>query len=143
MVKVIMGLKGSGKTKMLIDLVNKAADEENGDVICIEKGSELTYDIPYRVRLVQAPQYGFGTYEFLKGFISGLHAGNYDITHIFIDGLFKILNEAPGDKTEEFLDWCEMFSERENVKFTMTLSADASYATPGIKKYVTNFKSEK
>ena len=143
MVKVIMGLKGSGKTKMLIDLVNKAADEENGDVICIEKGSELTYDIPYRVRLVQAPQYGFGTYEFLKGFISGLHAGNYDITHIFIDGLFKILNEAPGDKTEEFLDWCEMFSERENVKFTMTISADVSSATPGIKKYVMNINSQK
>lgn len=143
MVKIIMGLKGSGKTKMLIDLVNKAAEEENGDVICIEKGSALTFDIPYKVRLVQAPQYGFGSYEFLKGFISGLHAGNYDITHIFIDGLYKILNETTADKAEEFIDWCENFSEKENVKFTITISADPSSATPGIKKYVASFMSNK
>ncbi len=143
MVKIIMGLKGSGKTKTLIDLVNKAADEENGDVICIEKGSELTFDIPYKVRLVQAPQYGFGSYEFLKGFISGLHAGNYDITHIFIDGLYKILNEVNSATTEEFIDWCEAFSERESVKFTITVSDDPTSVTPAMQKYVENYRSDK
>lgn len=131
-----MGKKGSGKTKKVIDLIKKAADEEQGNVVCIEKGAGLTYDIPYRVRLVQAKDYGFGSYEFLQGFISGLHAGNFDITHIFVDGLYKIVSEdAPISRVEAFLDWCESFSNRENVKFTITISADAEIATQGIKKY--------
>jgi len=136
LVKVIMNEKGSGKTKNIIDLIRKAADEEQGNVVCIEKGSELTYDIPYRVRLVQAKDYGFTTYEFLQGFISGLHAGNYDITHIFIDGLFKVVGEdAPISKVEAFLDWCESFSNKQNVKFTITISSGVELATQGMKKY--------
>ncbi|NCB52658.1 MAG: hypothetical protein EOM54_12400 [Clostridia bacterium] len=135
MVKVIMGLKGAGKTKKLISLVNKAAEEEHGDVVCIEKGSKLTYDIPYKVRLIEAKSYSFGNYDFLKGFLSGLHAGNYDITHVFIDGLLRVVDDPSYAKLEAFLDWCEAFSDKENVKFTMTISADDELATAGIKKY--------
>jgi len=136
MVKVIMGVKGTGKTKSIIDLVKKAADEEQGDVICLEKDSVLTYDIPYKVRLITASSYGFGSYEFLQGFISGLHAGNYDITHIFIDGLLKIVHESPDARVEAFLDWCEAFSERENVKFTISISSSEDLVTEGIRKYL-------
>jgi len=135
MVKVIMGLKGSGKTKNLIDLVNKAAVEESGSVVCIEKDSALTYDISHDARLVKITDYDFGGYDFLKGFISGLQAGNYDITHIFVDGLLKITGDNSDIKMEEFLTWCESFSNKENVKFTITISADASLASPGVKKY--------
>ena len=135
MVKVIMGHKGAGKTKNLIDLVVKAADEENGDIVCIEGSNELTYDIPYKVRLIDASQYTFGSFDFLVGFISGMHSGNYDITHIFIDGLHNVLDAKNEATTEKFLDWCEMFSEKEAVKFTITISADNELATPGIKKY--------
>ena len=90
MVNVIMGLKGSGKTKRLISLVRQAAVEETGDVVCIEKQTALMFDIPHSVRLICTSDYDFGSYEYLKGFISGLHAGNYDITHIFIDNLYTI-----------------------------------------------------
>lgn len=136
MVKVIIGDKGAGKTKNIIELVTKAATEETGSVICIETGAKLTYDIPYNVRLIEATQYKFGTYQFLKGFISGLYAGNYDITHVFIDGLFKILTEETLDvRLEEFLDWCESFSEKEGVKFTIAMSSDAESVSPGVKKY--------
>ena len=135
MVKVIMGLKGSGKTKHLIELVKAAVDEEHGDVVVIEKEPKLTYDIPYTARLIEARQYGINGYDFLKGFISGLHAGNYDITHIFIDSLTKIVEEGVDARVEDFLDWCESFSEREKVKFTFTISADINLATEGIKKY--------
>jgi hypothetical protein len=136
MVKVIMGDPGAGKTKNIIELVTKAATEETGSVICIETGAKLTYDIPYNIRLIESSQYKFGTYEFLQGFISGLYAGNYDITHIFIDGLFKILQKETIDvKLEEFLDWCDRFSEREGVKFTITMSVDPSAVSPGVKKY--------
>ena len=135
MVKVIIGLKGSGKTKHLIELVKKAVDEEHGDVVCIEKGAKLTYDIPYKVRLVEASQYGFNGYDFLKGFLSGLHSANYDITHVFIDSVLRIVGADVDARVEEFLDWCESFSEREKVKFTITISADINLATDGIKKY--------
>ena len=130
-----MGLKGSGKTKQLIDLVNKAVEEEHGDVVCIEKGAKLRYDIPYQVRLIESSLYEFYGYHFLKGFICGLHSANYDISHIFIDSLLRIIGAEVDDKTEDFLEWCESFSERENVKFTITISADISLATDKIKKY--------
>lgn len=135
LVKVIMGLKGSGKTKQLIELVNKAVEDEHGDVVCIEKGSKLKYDIPYRVRLIEASQYDFSGYDFLKGFISGLHSANYDITHIFIDSALRIIGEGVDERAEDFFDWCESFSSRENVKFTITVSADVALATDRIRKY--------
>lgn len=135
MVKVIMGLKGHGKTKQLIDLVSRAAEEENGNVICIEKDESLRYDIPMKVRLVKLSDYKLTGYTALKGFLSGLCAGNYDITHIFLDGLFKLAGTDSLNEAEEFLDWCEAFSAREDVKFTLTISADESSATEGIRKY--------
>ena len=135
MVKVIMGVKGSGKTKRLIEFINTAVNEEHGDVVCIERKSQLTYDIPHTVRLITASDYGINSYDFMKGFISGLHAGNYDISHIFIDNLFKILNVTLDERTEEFLAWCDDFGSRENVSFTMTISADEALASESVKKF--------
>ena len=97
MVSILMGLKGSGKTKRLVEMVREAVKEETGDVVCIEKERKLTYDIPYQARLIEAGAYEIGSYEFLKGLICGVHAGNYDITHFFIlRKLFK-----PGDKADK------------------------------------------
>ena len=135
MVKLIMGLKGSGKTKQLIGLVHKAVEEEHGDVVFIEKGAKLTYDIPHKVRLIETSQYSFDGYDFLKGFISGIHSANYDITHIFIDSVLKIIGVDVDAGAEDFLDWCENFSQREHVKFTLTFSADINLATDRIRKY--------
>ena len=135
MVKLIMGLKGSGKTKRLVELVKQALDEEHGNVICLEKDKKLTYDIPYQARLIHASDYDFGTYAFFKGFISGLHAGNYDITHVFIDNFFKIVDASDMAKIEELLDWMDAFSEKENVKFTISATADPSAVSEGVRKY--------
>ena len=135
MVKLIMGLKGSGKTKNLIELINKAAEDEAGDVVCVEKGSKLKYDIPYKVRLIDTSCFDFNGYDYLKGFISGLYSANYDITHIFFDSLLKIIGSGIDHRMEEFLSWCEGFCKREGVKLTITLSVDISLATEGLKKY--------
>jgi len=130
-----MGLKGSGKTAQLIELVLQAIEEEHGDIVFIERGSRLTYDIPHKVRLIEATQYDFNGYDFLKGFISGLHSANYDITHIFIDSVLKIIGVDVNEEAEDFFDWCADFSSRENVKFTFTISADINLATDRISKY--------
>ena len=136
MVRVIMGVKGTGKTKQMIELINSAVHSENGNVVCIERGPKLTYDIHYKIRLVEASHYEMKSFEFMKGFISGLYAGDYDITHIFIDSLTKIVPSEPGDAAvEDFLDWLNTFSEKNNIKFTVTISADASLAPEGVKKY--------
>jgi hypothetical protein len=135
MVKVIMGLKGSGKTKQLIESINTAIKTESGSMICIEKGNKLTFDIDYRVRLIESSEYQLGSYTFLKGFISGLHAGNFDISDIFIDSLYKIACSEDIAETEDFLAWCDAFGAANNMKFTITISADINSATEGIKKY--------
>ena len=136
MVRVIMGVKGTGKTKQMIELINSAVHSENGNVVCIERGPKLTYDIHYKIRLVEASHYEMKSFEFMKGFLSGLYAGDYDITHIFIDSLTKIVPSEPGDAAvEDFLDWLNTFGEKNNIKFTVTISADASLATEGVKKY--------
>lgn len=135
MVKVIMGLKGSGKTKQMIDLINAAAGTEHGNVVAIERSPKLTFDIHYKIRLVDSESYGISSYEAMKGFICGLYAGNYDITHIFIDSLCKIVPGDCDNKTEEFLDWLESFSEKNNIKFTVTITADVKLASEGIRKF--------
>ena len=136
MIRVIMGKKGSGKTKQMIEMINNAVQTEHGNVVCIEKGNKLTFDIHYQIRLVEASQYNVDSYTALKGFISGLYAGNYDITHVFIDSLTKIVpSEATSLEVENFLDWLNNFGEDNNIKFTVTISADESLASDGVKKY--------
>lgn len=135
MVKVIMGKKGSGKTKQMIELINTAIKEESGSVVCIERNRKLTYDIHYNIRLVEASDYDLSTFEFLKGLVSGLYAGNYDITHVFIDSLCKVVPCDGNPEVEEFLNWLESFSQKNGIKFTVTISADAELATEGVRKF--------
>ena len=136
MVRLIMGGKGSGKTKQLIELINNAAKDEPGNVVCIEANRNMTYDIHYHIRLIDAEEYKLGSYELMRGFISGLYAGNYDITHVFIDNLCKIVGADVNQDTEGFLNWLDVFGEKNNLKFTVTISADPTVATDGMQKYL-------
>ena len=136
MIRLIMGLKGTGKTKQLVELVRKAVDEEHGDVICIEKDKVLTYDIPYQARLIHASQYGINSIELMCGFLSGLAAGNFDITHVFIDNLFKIIRPASEEDLARFLAWMERFGQAEGITFTLTVSADPKDFGPEVTKYL-------
>ena len=136
MVRLIMGDNGAGKTKQLIELVHASVAEEGGCVVCIEPGADMTYDIKSSVRLVNAGEYHLDSFECLRGFISGLYAGNYDITHVFIDSLTKIVGADVTDHAlDEFLDWLNSFSEKNNIKFTVTISADSELASEGVRKY--------
>ena len=131
-----MGLKGSGKTKRLIEMVNAALQEESGAVVVIEKDKKLTFDIPYQARLVYASDYSIGTVEFFKGLLSGLHAGNYDITHIFIDNFVKMMPGVTEQDIEEFLIWLEAFSNKENVNFTVSMTLNPDEVSENIRKYI-------
>jgi len=115
--------------------VEKALEEARGDVVVIEKEQSLTYDIPHQARLIVASNYDFGSTEFMKGFISAMHASNYDITHVFIDNLYKMFEDKSIPGAEDFLDWLDAFSEKEGIRFTLTLSAPIESATDRIRKY--------
>ena len=136
MVRLIMGMKGSGKTKQLIELINNAAKDEPGNVVCIEANRNMTYDIHYHIRLIDAQEYKLNNYDALRGFISGLYAGNYDISHVFIDNLCKIVGVDVGSEVESILNWLDLFGEQNNIKFTVTISADPAAATDGMQKYL-------
>ena len=135
MVQLIIGLKGSGKTKKLVDMVRDAVNEETGDVVCIEKERKLTFDIPYQARLIDAGVYDIGSYEFLRGLICGVHAGNYDITHFFIDNFYKLVNDRSPEALEAFLTWLDKFSAQEKISFVISLSVDAANLPASVLKY--------
>lgn len=135
MVKVIMGLQGHGKTKQIIEMANQAVTNETSSVICIERGNKLTYDISHKVRLVDVSNYPITSYERLKSFICGLHSGNYDISDVFIDSLFKVAKSDSIEECENFLTWLDEFGAENKINFVTTISADDSKATDTIKKY--------
>ena len=135
MIQVIMGLKGSGKTKKLINAINEAVANAQGDVVCIEYGSQLTYDITYRVRLVNSKEYGINNADKLKGLLSGLHAGNFDITNVYIDNLYKTIG-ADRAAGEDFILWCADFAKDNNMEITLSVSDDPALASEEVKKYL-------
>ena len=136
MVSILMGLKGSGKTKRLVEMVREAVKEETGDVVCIEKERKLTYDIPYQARLIEAGAYEIGSYEFLKGLICGIHAGNYDITHFFIDNFYKLVNDKSQDAFVGFITWLEKFTKNEKISFVLSVTSDPEAVPETLKKYL-------
>ena len=136
MVKLIMGLSGSGKTKTLIELVQQAVSTEHGDVVCIEKDRKLTYDIPYQARLIDAAAYDIGSYEFLKGLLCGIHSGNYDITHVFVDNFYKLIGDRSPEAFDSFLRWLNVFSEKENIEFVLSVSAEPETMSEYVRSHI-------
>lgn len=120
MIKIIIGKKGSGKTKLLAEMVNAAADTSLGNVVCIEKSDALIYSIKYKARLVDTDTFGINGYDEYYGMIAGIKAGNHDITHIFGDATLRI----GGRNFEELADFFERISKISDVEFIFTVSAD-------------------
>ena len=136
MVKLIIGGTGSGKTNEIVDQVNAAVKEEKGSVVCISRGNKLTFDISHDARLIDATDYPIKDYASLLGFVCGIHAGNYDITRVFIDSLYKIAGIKDVDQAEAFLNDLEKFSEKHSVNFTVAMSEDQSAITEGMKRFL-------
>ena len=120
MIKLIIGKKGSGKTKKLVDMVNAAAEQSLGNVGCIEKGDTLTYSVTHKARLIDAESYGISGYGEYYGMVAGIKAGNNDVTHIFGDATLRI-GERDFDKLAAFLERVSAISD---VEFIFTVSAD-------------------
>ena len=136
MIKCIVGKKGSGKTKQLIDMVNAAVKEENGNVICIEKGAKLTYDISHDARLIDISEYPVTGYEAFIGFLCGIYACDYDVSCVFIDSLYKVAGSDSAAEIETFFEKLELLYKSKGIKFVITISADISELPDAVKKYI-------
>lgn len=135
MVKLIIGGTGSGKTKELIDQVNAAVKEEKGSVVCISRGNKLTFDISHDARLIDAADYPVSDIAGLLGFVGGLHAGNYDITRVFIDGSVQDIGGKDAAKLRSSSS-LGCFSSKHSVNFTVSLSEEPESATEGMKRFL-------
>ena len=135
MLKLIIGLKGTGKTKHLIELVNSSLNTTDGDVVCVEKGNKLRFDIKYQCRLIEADEFGIDNADSLYGFIAGLLASNNDIKHLFIDSAYKIAGEC--DATfDPMLEKIDRLMERKGIECVITSSIAEDKATATVKKYL-------
>ena len=133
MINLIPGKKGSGKTKILIDSIKEAVASATGNVVCIERGMKLTYDIPHKVRLVDAEEYGINSFDAFYGFVAGMLAGNYDIQEVYVDGILKIGGrdyEALGAMIEKLA----MLGK--DIKIVMTVSADVEDLPAKVKAFI-------
>lgn len=124
MISLIIGKKGTGKTKVLVDKVNDAVHVSSGNVVCVEKETKLTYDVNYRARLVATDVFSISGYDAFYGFLSGICAGDHDITDIFVDATFRIANDRSGDALAAFLKKVDGLSKISDTKFTFTISTD-------------------
>ena len=136
MVKLIVGVKGTGKTKQLIAMVNDAINATKGSVVCIEKGNKLMHEVKYQARLIDTDEYLIFDAHALYGFVSGIAASNHDVTDIFIDSIYKI---APEAKIEGFVTFVSMLTpilEKNNVNLVMTASTEVDHIPEPLKKYL-------
>ena len=136
MVRLIMSGSGEGKTKQLLDLMNNAAETETGCMVCIEPKRNMSFNLRHQTRLVDASEFSINSFEVLRGFICGLYAGNYDITHIFIDNLCKVAKSSDNREVDSFLSWLDSFTAPLRIKATITISADPDGATDVMRKFM-------
>lgn len=136
MIELLIGKKGTGKTKVLLEKVNAAADSASGNVVFISNDTGRNmYDIKSDVRMAEAKEFNIVSWDEFLGFICGIISGNFDITHIFIDGILKIVNNSM-DGFEDFLKALEAISEKFSIDFEISVSVDAEAAPDYMKKYL-------
>ncbi|MEG0833186.1 MAG: hypothetical protein RR058_03210 [Oscillospiraceae bacterium] len=134
MIELIVGDKGSGKTKAMIDMINKSAESISGRIVCIEKGMKSTYNIKSSVRLIDTDDYAIKGYEMFYGFFSGVLAGDYDIEEVYIDGVLKI-GGGDVDALGLLLDRISEVA-KDSLKVVVTVSTDLENLTESVKKYL-------
>ena len=135
MLKLMIGVKGTGKTKTLIEMVNSAVNTSNGAVVCIEKGDKLRYDIKYQARLINTEEFMISDAQSLYGFVAGILASNHDVTELFIDSALKICNNDMAS-FEKMLDELATLVAKTGTTLFITSSMPVEEASDTVKKYL-------
>ncbi len=136
MIKIVYGPKGFGKTKIMLDEVNQAGKNANGNVVFITDKRFDTVSIDFNVRCVYTEDYDVTSTQVLRGFINGLLAGNSDIEYVFIDGLKRIIGDKMLGGKKLFDTLNKLQKEYNNLKFVVSVSAGYDQLPAYVKKYV-------
>ncbi|MBE6622473.1 MAG: hypothetical protein E7630_05955 [Ruminococcaceae bacterium] len=135
MLKLIVGLKGSGKTKTIVEMANAKLAETTGAVVFIEKGTKLIHEVKHQARLLNTDEYLIGNAAQLYGFVAGNYGGNHDVGDIFIDSALKICGNDLNDFSQ-FLDNVIAFTETHPVNFVITSSLAVEDLPEKYQKYL-------
>lgn len=135
MIQIIAGKKGSGKTKRLIDMTNETAKTSSSSVIFLDKDNSYMFDVDRSVRFVNVNDYHVSNADMFVGFLSGMLASNYDIGVIFVDAFIKLSHTALAD-SKSIVDTLAELSEKNRVKFVLSVSEDADALPAFMKDYV-------
>ncbi|HYE10168.1 MAG TPA: twitching motility protein PilT [Patescibacteria group bacterium] len=121
MVKFIIGVKGSGKTKRMIDMANEATKTLDGSVVYIDRDKKHIYDLDKNIRFIEAGEFQMTSLKSLYGFICGVISQNYDIQKVYLDG-HKLISEAKDDCMEEFINNLKRIAEQFEIDFVLSCS---------------------
>ena len=134
MVELLIGTKGTGKTKVLLENVNTATSSADGNVVFISNNTKQNmYDISSKARMADTSDFDISSWDEFLGFICGIISGNFDITNVFVDGTLKIVNTMDG--FEEFLAKLDETGKKFDINFELSVSIDKETAPEYIKKY--------
>ena len=135
MIRMIVGLKGTGKTKALIDLANKSVETSPGHVVVIEKGNKLIFDIKHQVRLIDTDEYAIKSASELYGLVCGVLAANFDFKDLYIDSSLKICkDDMPA--FAEFIKKLDELTTKLEVNCVTTVSAAQETIPEELQKYI-------
>ena len=135
MVKLIVGRKGTGKTKIMADMANQSCIEKKGSIVFLIKDDRLKHDLKHAIRMIVMDEFEYVTNidEYI-GFIYGILSSNYDIEEIFIDSILKHADITVRDLTV-FLKRLQFISEKSNVDFVVSLSAELDELDASVRQY--------
>ena len=138
MIQVVLGKRGSGKSKRLIDLANEALKTEHGLVVFVDDDKNNMYDLRHEVRLVDASEFALGEYRsasWFYGLLGGMLAINFDISLVFVDAFMKLVNCTDPNLLEPLFNQMESLSREHNVNFVLGVSGDPEALPEFITRY--------
>jgi hypothetical protein len=135
MVKFILGAKGSGKTKVMIDMANEAGKKSDGNVVYIDRDKNHIHDLDRRLRFIETADFQIDSLKSFYGFLCGIISQNYDTEKVFIDGQ-KIISSAKDECLEEFVVHLKNLGEKFSVDFIVSSSRSEEEIPAFLKQYI-------
>ena len=136
MVQILAGEKGEGKTKILIDLANESVSTSDGDVIYIDDDKRHIYDLNHKIRFVEVSEFPLANYREFIGFIYGIFSQNSDITKVFVDGIFKIVQSLGDEDLIKLVTRLDSMSKAYNVDFVLAGNVDPADLPKEVEQYI-------
>ncbi|MBE5868108.1 MAG: twitching motility protein PilT [Lachnospiraceae bacterium] len=135
MVQLIVGEKGKGKTKQILDKVNSTIKEVSGNIVYLDKSTKHMYELNNKVRLVDVSDYMIESADEFVGFVSGIISQDHDLEEMYFDGFLKISCLEDKDITP-VIDKLDKISQKNGVNFILSVSLDESELPESLKSKV-------